>query len=172
MAIVWTTVRQNIFNWIDAVSGSTVIWAEQAKAQPSPQFITLKILAGPGNIGEDELRMSSSDVFFTAGERLFTLSIQSHGSNAQQDIIDILGSLGDPEIYQTYLRANGLAIRSIPFGSDATEQLDTVFEQRKILDIQLAIVHNKDTAVTYIESVEIEADYNDGQVTQTFTIPP
>jgi len=173
-ALNWATIKTNIFDWIDPLTSSTVIWGRQMAPQPPPQYITLRRIAGPTRLGaEDELRFNpDTNVFFTAGLREFTLSIQSFGSNAFQDLIDIMAAVEDPDVFES-LRAKELALVNTPSIIDLTQQLETVFEGRASMDLIFRTPDNRELSTTFIETAEINGDLDDGRITTTdlITLP-
>lgn len=170
--ISWAALKDDIFDWVDSLTASTIIWAEQMASQPAPPYITLKIISGPVKLG-DELRFNTSnDKFFTAGLRQFTLSIQGFGTNALQDLTDILGALDDPDVFED-LKDKSLALVSTPSIIDLTQLLDTVFEERAALDLIFTTPDNRELTTTYISTVNITGDFDDGRVItdDTITLP-
>jgi hypothetical protein len=175
MAITWATLRDDLNDWIVSITSSTVIWGRQTDAQPPPQYITLNIISGPVKLGsEDELRFNSSnDKFSTAGLRQFTLSIQSYGATAIQDMSDIMGSLDDPNVFED-LRSKGMSIVNTPSILDLSQILETVYEGRASMDLIMTTPDNRELALTYISTVNIDGDIDDGRVTMNFDVdlPP
>ncbi|MCK5603480.1 hypothetical protein KAR91_16465 [Candidatus Pacearchaeota archaeon] len=160
MSIAWTSIKVALHTWVSGQSGITTIWANQNAPQPATPYITLNIISGPVKIGGSDTMFwdDVNDVFVLGGERQFTLSIQSFGAGGLQAMSDLLTSTEIPPVITDSFTDNGLAVGNNPAITDLTQMLSTTFEERKSMDVIFYTMDNTELTMTYIESVELNAE--------------
>ena len=148
-------LRLSIYTWFSETSGITTIWAEQAGPKPSRPFATLKLITGAVKMGgQDNLRVSSDGRFVLNGPRSITLRAQVFGKDALEILTTVRDSLDDPDVIDV-LDAEGLAVMDDGEPSDITEALETIFEQRAVLDVKFEFNVERATKVTDVNKVGI-----------------
>ena len=144
-----------LHEWAKKVSGIQTIWFNQRAPRPLPPYVGLNIISGPRKVGDDNLRQDSPGVFFAAGMRYFTLSVNVYGDNANEIASNLTDSLELPSI-QELLRKSDIAIVTTSDVRILDQLLETDVEGRAQFDFQFATSVNKvDDGVGYIDKVEI-----------------
>ena len=150
--------------WAKKVSGVTTIWFNQRAPRPVPPYVGLNIIAGPGKVGDDNLRQDTPGVFYIAGMRYFTLSVNTYGVNANSLAAALNDSLDMPSI-QDLLRVSDIAIVDVGDVKILDQLLETDVEGRAQFDFQFATSINKvDDGTGYISKVELTNEM-DGSTT-------
>ncbi len=155
-----TTIQDAIYSWANGFLNSpdpraVVFWGESNGPRPDNPSVRLKLIAGPGMLGLDELRPvpNDPDLFRVVGPRRLMLSISAYGDAALQIISDLQTSLSNPE----FTAALGLAnVSTLETSSprDLSTALDTKFEQRYQMDVTLLATEDASSEPGVIESVE------------------
>lgn len=176
-----TTFRDDLYDWVnsfiqrDAGDTITLTWVEgQAGSigvkddvpapQPAPPYVTMK-LDGPFKEGADDLEYNSTgDSYTLSGFRRFIFSVQSFGIGAMQDLQRLQGSIDLPES-QEFLRDKGIGIGVEPSVTDLTGIVQTEFEERAIIEIEIYVCHSIDSTVSQIRTSIIDYDL-DGRTGQ------
>jgi hypothetical protein len=153
-----------LHDWAKKVSGIQTIWFNQRAPRPKPPYVGLNIIAGPRKVGDDNLRQDVSGVFYIAGMRYFTLSVNVYGENANEIAQNLVDSLDMPSI-QELLRNSDIAIVSTSEVRVLDQLLETDVEGRSQFDFQFASSINKvDDGVGYIDKVEITNEIDDSTI--------
>jgi len=134
-----------------------IIWQDQNSPQPSGQYVTMKLTAGPDQIGLDDnmtYQSGSPDSYLLSGMDLFTLNIQTLGKDSLQTMEKIKDSFNSVSIL-SYANSLGLTIMIPETITDVTALLETTYEQRYSLDLSIYIRHAIISNVSTIEDVTI-----------------
>lgn len=138
----FAAIQTAIYAWASAratatQAGTTVYWDNPNAPRPPNPSVRLKLIGGPFQVGLDELRDGGNSTdFLIVGPRTITLSVNAYGDQARQLISDLLTSLSDP-LTQATLDTGGVSSLKASAVRDLSQLLDTKFEQRFQIDIDL-----------------------------------
>ena len=139
----------------------TVAFAEEVSGadgvRPPKPYITLKIISGPRKLTvDDNLRnKESTDEFYLIGQRGYTLSIKSFGTDYVDGLEKVSTLLEDPVNWEQLKADADISIVDGGSVSDISAKLETGFEKRATLDIIFNSSNNIITSIGPIESVEV-----------------
>jgi len=119
-------------------------------------------LSGITKIGSiDELVNATANTYKLRGQREFSISVNFVGAGANEAAALCQQSLDSP-VVNDLLRAVGLAVRGNETIADQTTFLETSFEERAILDVNLGLTLELVDSVKSIESVEVTSNLPGG----------
>ena len=165
MSIKEKELETILFDWVrdysidgcfPSLRENHIIWAEQNEFQPTPPFITLKLISGPNEVGNnDELKFNeATQDFSTDSMRSITLNIQVFGTDAYDIISKLQASLQNPNV-QDYFHSNNISQYDNTDIIDLTELLEQKFEKRKSMDVFFYIPFVFQTQLEAIETIEV-----------------
>lgn len=160
--INFDTIKISLQEWIvrsTPMSDESVVFNDQAAIRPSKPYISMKLF-DIINIGGDDARSlidDNGDADFI-GNREFTLSIQSYGNGNLNNLSLLIDSLNNPNELQL-LRDDSLIFVDQLLFSDIPELLETIWEERGILDLLFRTTSISNHQVGIIEGVNIKGDY-------------
>lgn len=158
MAINFASVKTSLYNWCVSVApiGYPIFYWQPNGPRPAVPYITL-FLQSIVSIGQDWASGSAniSGEIAQKGDRQFTLSIQSYGSDPLTVLENIRTSLQKQSVLDT-LRVNGIAFYSALTINDITDLVDSQFERRASLDVLFGIGQVYTDAPGFFDEIEIE----------------
>lgn len=160
-------IEDDIYAWVntfiqpDSGTSWNVVIREQKAPQPNPPYTTLKIITDITKLGlNSNLRPDPDDAtgrtLAAFGDVRLTCSIQSFGNGAREAIDRLRSSLDLPEVNEDYFRSKGYSTIEIPPIEDVTEALNTVFEERAIMELGIYLKTKITSTVSTIETVQGE----------------
>lgn len=152
--IDWGETRRALISWVQTQIEIDCVWEDQGAPRPNLPFASAKIISGPRRKGTDELRRKSGPVYYVAGMRQITLSVQVYGAEALNKVSELQTSLEKPSVLGT-LRSYGIAFVRAEAVNDTSTALDNRFESRAQMDVILSVVDNDDDDIDYIANVEV-----------------
>lgn len=152
----------------------TVVWAEQLTGVGAPRppvpFLTLKLIAGPTAVGQDELRYrpesapaAGDDGYNLDGIDRGTISIQSFGSGGSDALQKLMRVLDNPILAGQLKQLADIAITDRGGVQNITALMDTGYESRHALDVQFTSSSSIDSGIEPIESAEVSGSIEGGQ---------
>lgn len=173
MALVWSDVKENLFEIINQLTPSAVavIFSDQTAAQPDPPYMTIKVINGPQKIGSvDDRRFNQSSMKFeTKGIRELTLSVNAFGNIGEQLLIDIMNKLEQSPVVD-FINSKSLSVMNSPSITNLSDMLSTVNEQRFQMDLIFNLAYDSeikeldDSDLTSIETVSGSYNFGKGDV--------
>lgn len=166
-------IKSAIYDCLDAyLNGvspvATIYWGEPNAPRPANPSVRLKLIGGPGMLGQDELRDvdGDPDAFLVTGPRELTLSVTTYGDTALQMISDLQTMLGMYEHVETTLSVANVSVLETTAPRDLSTALDTEQEQRAQFDVMLLATEEVSSEPGVIEDVEAESSIggNQGQI--------
>lgn len=137
-------------------------------ARPPKPYVTLKIISGPRKLAlDDNLVNTSGNKFELVGQRGYTLSIKSYGTDYIDGLEDLSTCLDDPDNWEKLKSDADIAIVDRGDVSDISAKLETGFERRATLDIIFNSSNNKLTNIGPIEGVEVSGSIKNEDGTKT-----
>lgn len=164
-------IKRNLIKWVKDNSGITEkgrhIWADQNAPQPKSPFIVLNMISGPTKIGNTDALMYNKDTlsYDVTGVRLFILEINVYGSNALNIATQLQLSIEKPSVQQFFRGVNLTPYGSTPSISNATKFLDTIYEDRAMLELTFMTSYILETEEPFVSEVQVQGinDMNKGQ---------
>jgi len=178
--ILWIQTLQPFYPTVTFVLGAEYL--NENRPRPDKPYVIVSILNGPDFRGEDELR--ESDItpgdFKVQNIVYYTISLQAIGTESNS----ILSSINHT-IYTKYFDINGnanlaqaisdieMAVHSRNDILDLSEQLNTGFERRSVLEIAFSLVYESTTIEdgSTIDSATYSGDI-DGRILPTTKVKP
>ena len=167
-----------VIKWINTeFVGIPVIADRPNVPRPGLPYFALLMTTPILKVGSrDNIEHVSDTKWNIGGQRRFTLSVRAYVSpeakqffDAQDMLTQLQDSLED-DVRREELTKAGLAVWFSNDILDITELLETGFEPRAQLDIEMGIASNRDAELGAIEKVKIEATV-DGVTDPEFEIP-
>lgn len=152
--IDFSEVRRALISWVQSELEIDCIWEDQGAPRPNLPYASAKIISGPRRSGSDEIRRKAGPVYYVAGMRQITLSVQVYGAEALNKVSQLQTSLEKPSVLGT-LRTYGIAFVRAEAVNDTATALDNRFESRAQMDVILSVVDNDDDDIDYISNVEV-----------------
>lgn len=159
----------------------TVVFSEaitgEMVARPPKPYITLKIISGPGKVGEDDLRPDNkkdfegkkTGKFDLCGVRSFTLSVQGFGQGAHDSLGNVCTLLSFSLNRERLIAKADIAINNFPEVVDISDIIEAGFERRASMDIFFSSSSNVRVDPSIITKVGFggTVDRGDGQKFET-----
>jgi hypothetical protein len=155
-----TAVKKAIYDWVVlALSTPTpppIYWGDQNAPRPDNPSVRLKFIAGPNMVGLDEIRdvEGDPDLFAIVGPRTFLLSVTGQGDTAINLVSQLQTSVSDPSKVAK-LGEDGVSILSIGTSRDVTQLMETKYETRHQVDVNLLVTEYVETELGVIEDLEL-----------------
>lgn len=142
-------------------AGVTVYWDEPDGPRPPNPAVRFKFVSGPTMVGLDEMRPTDADpaAFAIVGPRTFILSASAYGDTSADLISTLQTSASDPAKVQA-LGVAGVGILSFGPPRDLSELLETKWERRHQVDVNLLVTEYVATAAGIIENLEATSTIN------------
>lgn len=166
-----------IFTWLKRELDIPAIVEKPNVPRPKPPYLSVNIVTPITKVGSrDSVENISNSSFNIGGQRRFTLGVKSYVDpkdqsffDAQDLLIKLQDSLEDPT-KRLPLTEAGLAVFFANDILDVTELLETGFEPRAQLDVEMGIASNRTTDLGAIETVKITPTVNE-QEEPEFQVP-
>ncbi len=172
MSLDWTIIENALHDWVSVATGlaaDAVIWVEQLPPRHARPFETLKLIGlTPDARHElipthDPTAPAGAEITLTAaGYRKLGVSVQIYsaavtGSDTARALLTkAQAQLALPTV-QDALRTAGVTFSSEPGITDLSALLDTGFESRAAMTLELDVVDDSASeTTTYIESADVE----------------
>lgn len=150
----WYNYCEKVLSSDWTIAFSEAISGANGERPPKP-YVTLKIISGPRKLGLDDELRQEGDKFYLVGQRAYTLSIKSFGTDFIDGLEDLSTCLDDPDYWEALKEEADIAVTDRGDVSDISAKLETGFEKRATLDIIFNSSNNKITNIGPIESVEV-----------------
>jgi len=129
------------------------IWSNQDGEQPTPPYMTMNIISGPRNVGDDDFIDSDGNGNFEQrGLRQITLSLQAYGEKSFELLSRVQTLVQLPEIVQKF-KAVKYSVSNLPPIVNISNLVEVNWESRHQMDILMYIPSTIEAPTTYIETV-------------------
>jgi len=151
--MLYSELREIIYNWIYNNTSLTIIWDNENGPRPNKAYISLRITT-ISKVGQSNYQPPDNN-----GDRLivynedFTLSIFSYGKSTD-DNLQILKDSLQKELVIQYMRDNGIAIRNENDITDISTLIDSTREERFLYEVFFGMGHCIKENVGVIEDTE------------------
>ena len=160
-----TDKEDALYAWLSGIlTGASVIWDKEDGVRPPLPFATMNIISGPSSAGPAEERYKSQDTYAYAMRKKFTLSINVHSDDALMRINSIVNALELPS-HQSILQGAGIAVWGNSDPRDLSQLMDTEYEGRAQIDINLSFAQTIEDSPGEIRTVHVRGDIQ-GVVTE------
>jgi hypothetical protein len=156
--------------WVAAsvgVANTEIIWDEPTGPKALNPSVRLFILSGPRQLGRDEF-ISAGANFRQIGPRAWTLALEAIGDDAMQIITNVVNAANSIDDAMGVLTAAGISILSTGSPKSLPRLLQTKYEPRCVVDIELLSMEDVTRDLGSIESAAIAAEV--GEYEHTFHI--
>lgn len=140
--IDWKEIQKNFIEWARTNSGITGtgrhIWLNQNAPQPPEMpYVAMNILSGPLQIGNTDsvVYKDLNDDYYAVGTRSFVIEVNVYGSDSLNIATDLALSIKKPSVIQFFRGKNISVGTSKPNIINFTELLDTVYEDRRLFEL-------------------------------------
>lgn len=155
--ISFASIRSALYNVVSTELDVVTIWADQSEVRPPRPYASMKLIAGPVVIANDEVRQPSTGVFAVAGLRQLTLSVNAFGEGAMEMMSRLQTALSKDSVADT-LAAYDIAVTDVGAVQNLTTLLENRYETRAQMDIRFYVSENENDSVTFIDSVEVTSE--------------
>ena len=162
----WLSIQDKLYDWVLTYSGlnpiidqEQILWADNKGAQPSPTFITLKVIAIK-RATNDELRSIGITNFLVSGLREFTLSVNFYGKDGLDYADNLQSSLGIPAVREL-LKTEDIAFIRTADILDTSVLVNTKIGTRYTLDVSFYTASNVSITEDIISNVEMTGSIQD-----------
>lgn len=162
MSIDWTDIKKNLITWVKTYSeineSGRHIWANQNAPQPKSPFVVLNIISGLTKIGNSDsmLYNKNSSTYNVSGVRLFKLEVNTYGNDALNIATRLKLSIERTDVQQFFRGVNLTPYGSTPSISNATQFLDTIYEDRALFELTFMTSYIIEMGETYVGEVTVQ----------------
>ena len=168
MAITTTAALEDaLYTWLTAELAITVIMARQAKPRASSTPYATVLVPPPRTVGYDDagqLTDPGAPAYASRamrGDREATIEVQVLGPLAFDLVRQASNSL-NKQVARSALAAAGMAPKDNGTITDLTELLETQFEERAMLEVEMVFADSYTDSVPLIEHATATGTYNPG----------
>jgi len=172
MSATWGQIMDALVSWASTECGCTAVWANQATPRSAKPYVVLNIISQRDE-GEIEVQPPSNsiDPVCLVGRSEFVLSVNciaapkavSADALGKQQALDMVRklrmSLSKESVMQAFEDVD-VASRDNDGMSDATTELETLWEDRAQMDIHFATLATIEEDIGIIETVDVLGSFN------------
>ena len=168
MSIPVASIRSAIYTWIKdelidtAIGAEKIIWVDQDAPRPSRPYAAMEIIAGPVQVGHDELREGSQDGSYNVtGNRRLTVTVTLFGNESMALISRLHSSLEKPRVRDGLRSRGGLALIQQEDVQKISLKLETRIESRHQFDVIFSCVSAVEDNIGFIKDVLVTNEVSD-----------
>ena len=171
--MAWSDIKLGLKRWMHGELKFTVIFGDKAAPRPRKKPYAVLILGTEVSLGDEQRGLDSSDLMEVYTQKQLEVSLEILGTGALEKMSDLQDSLGKQNVLDTLYNDYGLSVVSVGDIQNLTIPLETDFEERAQMDIEVGYASKITDDVGKISFVKITPKINgDTRPEYTVTLPP